>query len=390
MNKISFFYFVIVLFCSASCNQQTKSNKKAAVSLQIREDKLKPSFKDLSHYIDSFYVVRLQNNPPIGSLKKILVFDDKIFALDKKTQSILIFDINGTFKNVINKVGKGPGEYIKIADFTLNQKKRELIIMDHFALRYIVYDFNGNYLHSKRFKKHADQFVYLKSNKYANLNDYNSKLKNDCFNIFITDTEGEEIKKDLEFDDSYLENNFKKDDYFCISDSVVNFIRNYDNNVYRITDDGAVIPKYYIDLGKFNSPEGVIQTPHDNTTIKQYASNLSSFYETANTITFKYVINGKLKTIYFNKNTRNYLSSNYPFLPDNLFLGWGYRTVAEYKGFFVSAVDYPQNIVDFVKPLRAYINKRSLNKVEKNIIQEYSSVKGDDNPILFFYRLKNF
>src|SRR5690606_26101942 len=61
-------------------------------------------------------------NSMIGNISRLCYFRDQFFILDKKGNSILIFDKKGKFLDKIEAIGKGPGEYISLMDFAIDRE----------------------------------------------------------------------------------------------------------------------------------------------------------------------------------------------------------------------------------------------------------------------------
>jgi hypothetical protein len=99
--------------------------------------------------IDVFEYVKLipletNGKSIIGNMKKFIIYDSKIFILDKSDYSILNFDINGNFLSKLSRKGKGPEEYLMIEDFDINYYSKTVDIMTCTGEVYS-YDFDGVY-----------------------------------------------------------------------------------------------------------------------------------------------------------------------------------------------------------------------------------------------------
>jgi hypothetical protein len=77
----------------------------------------------------------------IGDIGKIVLSDSSIYVLDKTQRSILIFDSSGKFKKKLSKIGKGPGEYVNLADFNVEDDGVIEVLSNY---KIIVYDSSFN------------------------------------------------------------------------------------------------------------------------------------------------------------------------------------------------------------------------------------------------------
>lgn len=62
-----------------------------------------------------------KNVPLIGKAGKLLLQNNLFYIQDELNHTILTFDTKGNFIRILDKNGKGPGEYLRINDFDLNE-----------------------------------------------------------------------------------------------------------------------------------------------------------------------------------------------------------------------------------------------------------------------------
>ncbi len=71
-----------------------------------------------------------KNVPLIGKVGKVILQNDLFYIHDALNQTILTFDTKGNFIRILDKNGKGPGEYLKINDFELNKFDNTIDLME--------------------------------------------------------------------------------------------------------------------------------------------------------------------------------------------------------------------------------------------------------------------
>ena len=96
----------------------------------------------------------------ISSINKMYFLNDYIFILDKKGgKGLYIFDRKGQFIRKIGKVGKGPGEYISIDDFTIDRNKSIIYFLAD-RKNILLYDIRGQYIRSFKTQFYASKIEY--------------------------------------------------------------------------------------------------------------------------------------------------------------------------------------------------------------------------------------
>ena len=142
MKKIVF--LICLIFCSF---QQIKNNNNN--SLIINFDSLKETELFASMFFNAPTTIILETSKKcmIGSVSDMQVFDGKIYIFDKmNAKSLFQFDLNGKYIGKIGEYGRGPGEYLRLMDFTIDKKNNELYLLDYDKLHR--YKTDGTYLNT--------------------------------------------------------------------------------------------------------------------------------------------------------------------------------------------------------------------------------------------------
>jgi hypothetical protein len=103
---------------------------------------------NLSNIGKELSYIPLETTPEclIQSIRKILFSDSYIFISEFKR--LLQFDKNGKFIRQIGSAGSGPGEYLSIGDFCIDEQKKEIYIIFSSATRLLIYGFDGVFKNS--------------------------------------------------------------------------------------------------------------------------------------------------------------------------------------------------------------------------------------------------
>lgn len=112
-------------------------------------------------------------------------------------QRLLQFDRKGKFIRQIGTSGRGPGEYIKVTTFCIDEKKDRIYIIAWGAKSVLEFDFQGNFIRSFQKPFDSGHFVINDTNSFVfQLVDGAAALANDSdFKLYITDINGRPLIK---------------------------------------------------------------------------------------------------------------------------------------------------------------------------------------------------
>jgi hypothetical protein len=203
---------------------------------------------DYSMLFDSLEYVRIETTDDIliKELTRVKYFDNKIFILDKKIQSLFAFDMDGKLIWKIQNFGGGPREYSQLTDFGIDEKNNELFLFSRFD-RIQIYDLDGNFVDEDIIPLLGNSFtvnndwMYLYTGGRSNL----INKKNEQYNLFIYNKEGE-IKGEIPFK---KELNtvivYNSPNSFCKYENEIRFFMPFSNNIYSIQKDSVYIKYHY-------------------------------------------------------------------------------------------------------------------------------------------------
>ncbi len=84
-----------------------------------------------------------------SGITKMMVKNNKIYIGDSFRQKIVVFDLSGRFLYNIDKKGRGPGEYLELKNFTVDNNS--VYVIDNRTNTVTAYsDANGEYMWSKK------------------------------------------------------------------------------------------------------------------------------------------------------------------------------------------------------------------------------------------------
>ena len=240
-KKITYILWVLVLFaCNNVTSFQLKNGEK--IDCSVIEDE---NFH-LSSMASIQTIVPLQTNDSclIGRIDKIEFFNDEVYVLDREYGvRLLVFDRNdGHFISSIGRMGKGPGEYVSICDFSIDKKKGLIYLLCN-KNRLLVYSLSGEFQIS-----FAMDF-YAASMELKNDRIYFVRDERDNCNLVTTDLKGRILHGEAspcDYGDSFV----LLAHPFCHSGQNLLYRMFLNNIIYKIDKDGKLNGFYKVDFGE--------------------------------------------------------------------------------------------------------------------------------------------
>lgn len=223
----------------------------------------KPSAKDFEHvvvdhniihtihsskFLQSYEYIALETLPNaiIGNVDKLKVFDGKLFVLSEN--QVFVYDFSGNFLFKIDESGRGPGEYLKINNISLDSNI--LYIYDNVQYRILLFSAeDGQYLnthttlHSVKEMQFVDNYFFadrsMISNKYIEGNE----------RLLVGKIEEQEpiTSSFFPMPTSEAINNYRLESY----DKQVFWINPLYNRIYKLERD-TLMPYIAYDFGSLN------------------------------------------------------------------------------------------------------------------------------------------
>ena len=135
----------VLLGCSSNKKQEPISKSGVPVINLSENVSTVPSLL-LSEAASKVDIVPLEvtDESLLGEIYHLQITENDIWVHHYKDKCICRFSRSGKFLNKVGKIGQGPGEFIQLSDFFIDEKHREIYIVS--ASRGIfVYDFDGNF-----------------------------------------------------------------------------------------------------------------------------------------------------------------------------------------------------------------------------------------------------
>jgi len=408
--KIVFFISLCLLIsCTSNTNKNlpefegvdgktlTKNIKTAkTIHDEIKHVKVKTNYDEflyLNNVFDSIWGIRLETNDSsiIGNIDKIKIIDNDIYLLDKyHSKSLKRFNNKGLFKAAYGRIGKGPGEYYEPTDFYILQNS--VVIYDQFSAKLNHYDLEGNYRKSERVPFILNALLY--SNKDEII----------CHTFSTDNYHVEKIKKysllwcergfNIRYRGAYRGNdlvtNFlSRNNLDQFNDKII-YHEPYSDSIFSIYTKGIIKPVYVIDFKKnLIIPKDIFKNNNRKKLIKTFNEEYAVFFGgqivTEDFLYFPYSIKGSVYHVFYSNNTKKVVSGNRIINDINYIYDFSNAIQCNEN----TLIGY-MNASIVVENMLRINNDKIFNKIEEELKLDISKLTSSDNPVLVFYRLKNF
>jgi hypothetical protein len=228
MKKLILIISSIFLIACGRNNINNNSEDILKLDYNTRQD------IQLSEYIDSIKIVKLETSEEVllGSfIRKVQIFDDRLFILDFTTASLFIFTETGKFIHKIYSIGQGPGEYITLYDCYVNSKGVYLLALGAMGNIILHYDRDWKYVRTIVLE-HCVPTSFISDGEYFWL--YTEPGVGDLNNqVLVADSMGKIINCFLEHPEKKTERNWASSNTLLNCNNEIYFSPRYGNTVYK-------------------------------------------------------------------------------------------------------------------------------------------------------------
>jgi hypothetical protein len=370
---------MIVFVIFTSCSTPIKSENVESIKIDVKSEPVEIEFDD---YFSSKNVIALETNENsiFSKIDRICLYDKKIFILDRKLNSVLVFKENGSFLYKIQNIGRGPQEYAGLMDFTIDEKNKNIVLYTHRPYSLYIHNMDGSFI--KKVKLN-DLYINIASNdgKIFFLNNQANKK----YLLFGYDVINGKEDGFLEIDNhNEIYSNYGIGYPLLTKDENIHLSFPYSETIYEQNEKG-VQAKYYVDFGNQKMPEDIYKTKKSFSELfdygrsNNYGYGICNFRENKDYITFNYQLTNLV--IYSKKTKKLKTVSN---IKNNDMINGSYIAHDGNDNNFVS--QYPAKA--FKIQMSIYKKEGVWDKVPDNIKKLDNLVTDYDNPLLLIYKFK--
>jgi len=372
----------LIVFCLCRCSKEEIEGDVLSIKLDYSHNTDNSELLT-DDYFNNRQIIKLETTDEsfISQISRLIIFDDKYFIFDHRTFSIHIFDKTGKFLYKIKRIGRGPGEYIQLTDFTIDAINKNIVLLCDIPNCIIYLDIEGNFIKQEK-KKQYDHYLSSDNNAL-----YFASFLMDEKDSYINVKNGNSHSEFLPIDEYLINKDFYGPHPNIVKSDNIYFFKAYDNCVYELRENN-VFQKYIIDFGnksidKSFVEENVLEDILIHSSENDLICRINDFRESDDYIVFttwpytKIVIYNKL-----NKTLK--LTSKFydPEIGLNLYNFIGHDGSGRNMIFVVSSTTF---INDLINNKNKKIEKSKLFLEMREIA---ANMDENENPILFSYGLK--
>lgn len=365
-----------------------------------RTIKLPASFSDdkpfrMKDVIDSIWYLPLETNDSsvISYIEQVAVFKDYYIILDIFSNKVMVFNKQGKFVRQLGHNGRGPGEYLDPNSFIIDKEKEEIIVHDDRSNRVIYYDINGKVIKEKMAKYRFNQFV-----KYGDHYVINSDRSDNNHLERILNRKLLFTSPDWKVSSTAFTYDWETQQQICTSlrsliqtGDHINYNPAYTYDIYAVTDS-SIEKKYFVDAGNFALPEGFDKNLSIADFSRKYEKDHANrmYISTAPLETDKHLVltfsmNKQFIFSYYSKKTGKLYCN--PYFINDIPGCMGPVSPVDVDGdTFIGSANAIQ-VGEYIRDLKYYEPNKPIPPAFASMS---ASVKDIDNPILVFFKLKDF
>lgn len=267
MNKAINCMFIILAFVMCiSCGSYNTATMYADADTISIDGATRCDSLIFSDFFKAPKVVLLETKPEcvVQNIRSLEIYKEDIYILDDRANKLYVFDGNGKFKRTISSPGRGHGEYMKLADFSIDRTKEIIYLLDEATDEILKFSLNDyKFLSSIK----AVQNGYLTycmqeigGKIYLNRSSVLEKEKYELREI--DERNGKQVGKFLKSDDYNNGWNFplslEHSNFYSKNSQSPKYIGLFSNLIMNVTADG-VSAAYIVDSRKFVNKEEVLK-----------------------------------------------------------------------------------------------------------------------------------
>lgn len=267
MNKAINCMFIILAFVMCiSCGSYNTATMYADADTISIDGATRCDSLIFSDFFKAPKVVLLETKPEcvVQNIRSLEIYKEDIYILDDRANKLYVFDGNGKFKRTISSPGRGHGEYMKLADFSIDRTKEIIYLLDEATDEILKFSLNDyKFLSSIK----AVQNGYLTycmqeigGKIYLNRSSVSEKEKYELREI--DERNGKQVGKFLKSDDYNHGWNFplslEHSNFYSKNSQSPKYIGLFSNLIMNVTADG-VSAAYIVDSRKFVNKEEVLK-----------------------------------------------------------------------------------------------------------------------------------
>lgn len=267
MNKAINCMFIILAFVMCiSCGSYNTATMYADADTISIDGATRCDSLIFSDFFKAPKVVLLETKPEcvVQNIRSLEIYKEDIYILDDRANKLYVFDGNGKFKRTISSPGRGHGEYMKLADFSIDRTKEIIYLLDEATDEILKFSLD-DYKFLSSIKAVQNGYLTYSMQEiggkiYLNRSSVLEKEKYELREI--DERNGKQVGKFLKSDDYNNGWNFplslEHSNFYSKNSQSPKYIGLFSNLIMNVTADG-VSAAYIVDSRKFVDKEEVLK-----------------------------------------------------------------------------------------------------------------------------------
>lgn len=267
MNKAINCMFIILAFgMCISCGSYNTATMYADADTISIDGATRCDSLIFSDFFKAPKVVLLETKPEcvVLNIRSLEIYKEDIYILDDRANKLYVFDGNGKFKRTISSPGRGHGEYMKLADFSIDRTKEIIYLLDEATDEILKFSLD-DYKFLSSIKAVQNGYLTYSMQEiggkiYLNRSSVSEKEKYELREI--DERNGKQVGKFLKSDDYNNGWNFplslEHSNFYSKNSQSPKYIGLFSNLIMNVTADG-VSAAYIVDSRKFVNKEEVLK-----------------------------------------------------------------------------------------------------------------------------------
>lgn len=266
MNKAINCMFIILAFVMCiSCGSYNTATMYADADTISIDGATRCDSLIFSDFFKAPKIVLLETKPEcvVQNIRSLEIYKEDIYILDDRANKLYVFDGNGKFKRTISSPGRGHGEYMKLADFSIDRTKEVIYLLDEATDEILKFSLD-DYKFLSSIKAVQNGYLTYSMQEiggkiYLNRSSVLEKEKYELREI--DERNGKQVGKFLKSDDYNHGWNFplslEHSNFYSKNSQSPKYIGLFSNLIMNVTADG-VSAAYIVDSRKFVNKDEVL------------------------------------------------------------------------------------------------------------------------------------
>lgn len=267
MNKaINCMFIILVFVMCISCGSYNTATMYADADTISIDGATRCDSLIFSDFFKAPKVVLLETKPEcvVQNIRSLEIYKEDIYILDDRANKLYVFDGNGKFKRTISSPGRGHGEYMKLADFSIDRTKEIIYLLDEATDEILKFSLD-DYKFLSSIKAVQNGYLTYSMQEiggkiYLNRSSVLEKEKYELREI--DERNGKQVGKFLKSDDYNHGWNFplslEHSNFYSKNSQSPKYIGLFSNLIMNVTADG-VSAAYIVDSRKFVNKDEVLK-----------------------------------------------------------------------------------------------------------------------------------